>query len=108
MSSDLVRTLEGSRCLVTGGAGFIGSHLVDGLLAAGGTVRVLDNFSTGFRRNLELLEAGRIEIIEGDASVLEVGRRAVADGGLGGGGGGGGGGGWGNQIWVRHGAPPAR
>ncbi len=79
MSSDLVRTLEGSRCLVTGGAGFIGSHLVDGLLAAGGTVRVLDNFSTGFRRNLEHLEAGRIEIIEGDASDIEVVRRAVAD-----------------------------
>jgi UDP-glucose 4-epimerase len=39
-------------CLVTGGAGFIGSHLVAGLAAHGWTVRVLDNFSTGKRDNL--------------------------------------------------------
>ena len=37
MSSDVTRSIEGTRCLVTGGAGFIGSHLVDGLLGAGGT-----------------------------------------------------------------------
>jgi UDP-glucose 4-epimerase len=51
--------------LVTGGAGFIGSHLVGHLLARGWRVRVLDNFSTGKRENLSGL-SGRLEILEGD------------------------------------------
>ena len=51
--------------LVTGGAGFIGSHSVDALLAAGARVRVLDNFSTGQRANLPASNA-RLEIIESD------------------------------------------
>lgn len=51
--------------LVTGGAGFIGSHLLEGLLARGDTVRVLDNFSTGRRENLEALP-GTPEVLEGD------------------------------------------
>src|SRR5437879_3060032 len=49
--------------LVTGGAGFIGSHLVRGLLERGYSVRVLDNFSEGHRANLNGLD---IEIVEGD------------------------------------------
>ena len=51
--------------LVTGGAGFIGSHIVEGLLARGGGVRVLDDFSTGRRENLAGF-ADRIELVEGD------------------------------------------
>ena len=50
--------------LVTGGAGFIGSSIAEALLAAGDTVRVLDDFSTGRRENLESLP-GRVELVEG-------------------------------------------
>ena len=54
-----------STCLVTGGAGFIGSHIVRGLLERGRGVRVLDNLSTGRRENLAEV-ADRIEWVEGD------------------------------------------
>ncbi|MBU0703681.1 MAG: SDR family oxidoreductase [Chloroflexi bacterium] len=62
--------------LVTGGAGFIGSHLVEALVERGARVRVLDDFSTGRRENLDRV-AGRIELIEGDVSDPDVARRAV-------------------------------
>jgi nucleoside-diphosphate-sugar epimerase len=56
--------------LVTGGAGFIGSHIAESLLEQGHAVRVLDNFSTGKRENLDLLrqrfDGGPLEILEGD------------------------------------------
>lgn len=51
--------------LVTGGAGFIGSHLVGALLEKGKSVRVLDNFATGHRYNLASV-ASNLDIIEGD------------------------------------------
>lgn len=56
------------KSLVTGGAGFIGSHLVDKLLELGHEVIVLDNFSTGRRENLNHIEK-QIKIIECDLSV---------------------------------------
>ena len=55
--------------LVTGGAGFIGSHIIRGLLERGEQVRVLDNFATGKREHLVPLQ-GRIEVIEGDIRYL--------------------------------------
>jgi nucleoside-diphosphate-sugar epimerase len=55
------------RYLVTGGAGFIGSHLVSALLEQGDFVRVLDNFSTGKRENLgQFADSSRFELLEGD------------------------------------------
>lgn len=59
--------------LVTGGAGFIGSHLVEALLARGQQVRVADNFSTGKRTNLP---AG-VDLVEGDLADDGVAARAV-------------------------------
>jgi UDP-glucose 4-epimerase len=56
--------------LVTGGAGFIGSHLVVALLRRGDDVRVLDNFSTGFRSNLASVD-GEFELLEGDLRSYE-------------------------------------
>ena len=65
-----------SRYLVTGGAGFIGSHLVETLLDRGEEVRVLDNFLTGKRENLASF-GGRLELLEGDLRDPDACRRAV-------------------------------
>jgi UDP-glucose 4-epimerase len=62
------------RTLVTGGGGFIGSNLVRALLARGDDVRVLDNFSTGNRRNLDGLG---VEVVEGELRSYERAHRAV-------------------------------
>jgi UDP-glucose 4-epimerase len=59
-----------SRCLVTGGAGFIGSHLVDRLVAENRAVTVLDDLSTGKRANLtDALSNGDVQIVQG--SILD-------------------------------------
>jgi len=52
------------KVLITGGAGFIGSHLAEHLLAAGSSVRVLDNLSTGKRENLPVHQ--RLVFVQGD------------------------------------------
>jgi UDP-glucose 4-epimerase len=62
--------------LVTGGAGFIGSHLVDALLERGDRVRVLDDFSTGSWENLEA-DRECLEIVEGDITDPSAVRAAV-------------------------------
>ena len=66
------------RALVTGGAGFIGSHIVEELLRDGYSVRVLDNFSSGRRENLESLP-GKPEVLEGDLRDAAMVRAAVHD-----------------------------
>jgi nucleoside-diphosphate-sugar epimerase len=74
--SEIREAYDSMAVLVTGGAGFIGSHLVDALVAAGARVRVLDDLSTGNRENL----AGcldRIELIIGDIRDLDLCLRAA-------------------------------
>src|SRR6476619_17499 len=60
--------MSASRALVTGGAGFIGSHLVDRLLGDGQTVCVVDDLSTGLQRNVpSAAELRRVDITNRDA-----------------------------------------
>ena len=63
--------------LVTGGAGFIGSHIVEELVRRGHAVRVLDDFSTGKAANLSAVR-DRVDVIEGDVRDLAACRRAAA------------------------------
>ena len=65
-----------SNYLVTGGAGFIGSHIVDRLVADGHQVRVLDNFATGKRENIQH-NLDKIELIEGSITDLATVQSAV-------------------------------
>src|SRR6266536_984539 len=64
-----------SSYLVTGGAGFIGSHLAEELTRRGERVRVVDNFRSGKRINLAHLP--QVEVLEGDLADLNVARTAV-------------------------------
>ena len=69
-----------SRYLVTGGAGFIGSHIAERLVREGHEVRILDNLATGRKENLDVVRAaggaGRMEWMEGDVRSIETCRRA--------------------------------
>jgi UDP-glucose 4-epimerase len=65
--------------LVTGGCSFIGSHLVDALLARGASIRIVDNLSSGQRSNVEAyLAKNRVEILEADLLEAGVAEKAVA------------------------------
>ena len=59
------------RVLITGGAGFIGSHLADHYVNAGHQVTLLDNFSTGSKTNISHLE-GTIKVVDGDIRSIDL------------------------------------
>ncbi len=76
--SDQQESWHGRPVLVTGGASFIGSHLVDALVARGAQVRVVDDLSSGTEDNLRAhLDGGRIEFERGDLRDPTLARRAV-------------------------------
>ncbi|MCL2426032.1 MAG: SDR family oxidoreductase [Oscillospiraceae bacterium] len=71
---------SGATFLITGGAGFIGSNLCESILGMGGTVRCLDNFSTGKRENIEsFINHTHFELIEGDIQNYETCAKACID-----------------------------
>ncbi len=71
--------MQFKRVLVTGGAGFIGSHLVDELLSRGAEVAILDNFSTGRMQFLSAAEKHRLKIVRGDVLDPAAVRDAMKD-----------------------------
>lgn len=69
---------KNKKVLVTGGASFIGSHLVDALLERGATVRVVDDLTSGRLGNIEgHLKAGRVKFMEADLREPGVARAAM-------------------------------
>lgn len=70
---------DGRRVLITGGASFIGSHLVDALVAKGSHVRVVDDLSSGKRENIAPhIDSGSVEFIEGDLKNAETVKKAMS------------------------------
>ena len=77
MGIENIKFPENTKFLVTGGAGFIGSNLTEAILNLGYKVRVLDNFSTGKRENIEgFLNNENFELLEGDIRDIETCRKA--------------------------------
>jgi len=71
-------TWRGTRTLVTGGASFIGSHLVDALLAQGARVRIVDNLSSGRLDNVRRhVDSGDVEFVQADLNESGVAGKAV-------------------------------
>mgnify|MGYP001590425534 CR=1 FL=1 len=69
---------SGRNVLITGGASFIGSHLVDALVARGAQVRVVDNLTSGKVDNIKThIDCGRVEFVQGDLLIPELTRGAV-------------------------------
>ena len=75
-TTDGIRSYDGERVLVTGGASFIGSHLVELLVAQGARVVVADDFSSGSRDHLDKV-ADEVEIVEGDLREPALAKRAA-------------------------------
>lgn len=70
--------MNSRHCVVTGGAGFIGSHLVDRLIAEGNTVTVIDNFSCGQLANLsQVSDRSRLRVVQADVADADQVRAAV-------------------------------
>ncbi len=73
-----MQSMRDMTVLVTGGAGFIGSHICDAIIAHGGNVICLDNFLTGFKKNIEhLLTNSNFKLIEGDIRNIETCREVM-------------------------------
>ena len=71
---------SGRKVLVTGGASFIGSHLVDALVERGARVRVVDNLSSGKLEHLKAcLSDGRVDLLQGDLLEMGIAEKAVKD-----------------------------
>jgi len=66
--------------LVTGGAGFIGSHIVEALLLLGGSVVVMDDLSNGRLENLNGLKSDRLRVLDGDVRSFELDNLGILDG----------------------------
>lgn len=78
MNESLAKNFKDQTVLVTGGAGFIGSHLVDALVRGGAHVRVLDNFVSGHERNLAHHDTRVVNVTRGDIRDLATCQEAAA------------------------------